>query len=493
MGARRLFLLCLRGGDRLQIFGRRKIFTSVSEITADNVVDVIRSTSEVHRVNQREIQYLYNYYKGKQDILYRSKAVRPEICNTVVVNHANEIVSFKVSYLLGEPMQYVSRNDADSKEINRLNEFMYAEDKESKDKEIADWIHICGVGYQMVRPDKKGEQDGSPVNILTLDPRNTFCIYSLDTGNPLIGGVLVKENSVGDTVYVVYTPDRYFEVKDEQIISKPAANTIGLIPIVEYVHNEARLGAFEPVIPLLDKINIVESNRIDDIEQYVQSFLVFENCDIDREQYTELRKDGALKVKGESSNPAKVYRVGEELSQAGVQSVIDDLYDRVITICGMPNRNGGSSTSDTGAATIFRDGWQDAEARASDTEKLFKRSGKEFLRLVLRICSDVAQINLTLGQIAQKFPRRNNINQQSKAQTLSEMLNNPKIHPLLAFTNCGMFPDPEAAYTMSMKWYEQNKESASGKTEIVTDSQVTKTENSVQGSTVKNAESENEP
>lgn len=474
----------------MQLFGRRKIHTGYAEITAENVVSVVLETSAVHRVNQSEIEYLYAYYRGQQDILTRSKSVRPEICNNVVVNHANEIVSFKVSYLLGEPMQYVSRNDADSGEINRLNEFMYAEDKESKDKEIADWMHICGVAYRMVKPDKRGEEDGSPVNILTLDPRYTYTIYSRDTGSPVIGAVLVKEDTVGDTVYVVYTPEWYFEVKNEQVL-KSEPNTIGLIPVVEYVHNEARMGAFEPVVPILDKINVVESNRIDDIEQYVQSFLVFENCDIDQETYAALRRDGGLKVKGDAGNPAKVYRVGDELSQTGVQTVIEDLYDRVLTICGMPNRNGGSSTSDTGAATIMRDGWQDAEARAQDTEKLFKRSERAFLRLVLRICRDTSKICLTLGQIEQKFTRRNYSNLQSKAQVLAEMLNSPKIHPLLAFTSCGMFSDSEAAYAMSMKWYEE-QQSAAGKPEIADDRQVGKTGNMVQGSTVKNAESETE-
>ena len=55
----------------------------------------------------------------------------------------------------------------------------------------------------------------------------------------------------------------------------------------------------------------------------------------------------------------------------------------------MPNRNGGTSTSDTGSAVIMRDGWSAAEARAKDSELMFKLSEKEFLKLVLRICSDL--------------------------------------------------------------------------------------------------------
>jgi hypothetical protein len=35
------------------------------------------------------------------------------------------------------------------------------------------------------------------------------------------------------------------------------------------------------------------------------------------------------------------------------------------------------------------------------------------------------------------------------------MLNNPKIHPELAFTHCGLFLDPESAYLQSKAYYEE--------------------------------------
>ena len=49
---------------------------------------------------------------------------------------------------------------------------------------------------------------------------------------------------------------------------------------------------------------------------------------------------------------AKVYRIASELNQTNTQTIVDDLEDAYLTICGMPNRNGGSSTSDTGQAVF---------------------------------------------------------------------------------------------------------------------------------------------
>jgi hypothetical protein len=121
----------------------------------------------------------------------------------------------------------------------------------------------------------------------------------------------------------------------------------------------------------------------------------------------------------------------------------------------MPNRNGGSSTSDTGSAVLLRDGWSLAESRAKDSELMFKRSEKEVLRLVLKLCGGLADLNLKLKDIDMKFTRRNYDNIQSKSQVLVSMLQQPKVHPLLAFTHCGLFSDPESAYTMSNEYYEE--------------------------------------
>lgn len=437
------------------LHGRRKVYTNKREITEANVVEVVSECLKVHTKNRNEIKYLYDYYRGKQDIRNRLKQVRPEINNKVTVNRANEIVTFKTAYLLGEPIQYVSTGDdeAVSKDVNTLNEYMRSESKEARDKEIADWVHICGVGVRMVLPDSADDPSGSPVTIYTLDPRNAFAIYWSGLGNRQLAGVFRQKDEDGNWYSCVYTDKEYFEIGEHSIL-RHEAHALGQVPIIEYVSNDSRMGAFEIVIPLLNAINTVVSNRVDDIEQYVQSFLVFENCDIDSDKYSQLRKDGAIKVKSESHNPAKVYRVGEELSQTGTQTAVNDLYQTALTICGMPNRNGGSSTSDTGTAVIYRDGFAEAESRAKDTEKSWLRSETEFLRMVLRICSETKGLNLDVHCVRAEFTRKNFSNIQSKAQVLSELLNNDKVHPKYAYMVCGLFPDAEEAYRAGMQWSE---------------------------------------
>lgn len=442
-------------------FGRRKIFTDVDTITRENVADVLRKALGTHWANKAEIEYLYKYYKGEQPILQRTKDVRPEIMNMVVENRANEIVSFKVGYLMGEPIQYVSRGDDETitAQINQLNSYMSAEDKAAKDKELADWSHICGTSYRMVLPDANAgvDPDEAPFEIYTLDPRYCFVVYHNSLGEPPVMVVKFIEREDG-VIYSVYTRDRYFEIKDNDEIVREQAQVFGL-PIIEYPANTARLGAFEVVLPLLDAINNVDSNRLDGVEQFVQALMLFHNVDISSTDFAELKKEGALKFKDiDAQLKGEIKYLVEELNQGQTQTLVDHLYDTILTICGMPNRNGGSSTSDTGSAVIMRDGWSAAEARAKDSELMFKQSEKEFLKLVLRICRDLSDLELKLSAIEIRFTRRNYENITEKANVLTTMLNNDKIAPQLAFQHCGLFVDPESAYIMSKKYAEEREQ-----------------------------------
>lgn len=452
--------------DRLPpdgLLGRRKILSPVREITVDNVVDVLSKALSVHQTNQREITYLYDVYRGKQDIRLKEKYQRVNINNKVIINRANEIVTFKSAYLLTPGIQYVSASGGEEipEEIVKLNGFMRDEDKESKDKEITDWFHICGVAERLTLTDEMaGIDGGAPYYVHTLDPREAFCIYNAGVGQRKMAGVVIQTDEDEENIYTVYTKDTCFYIKNNQVV-EVNSHALGEIPLVEYVNNMARMGAFEVVLSILNSINDLESNAIDAIQDFVNGFDVFQDCEISGDDYRNLSLGGqAVMISGSSqARDPKVYRIATELQQSGVQQRVDSLTDDYLEICGMPNRNGGSSTSDTGAATIFRDGWFAAEGRAADTEKLFKRSEREFLRIVLNICNAKQKIvDLELKDIEIDFGRKNLNNLQSKFQCMCEGLANDKIHPQSVYEAFGdIFGDKTIAYQKGMEWYEKSK------------------------------------
>lgn len=462
------------GGHAL--YGRRQIFTSEVEITSQNLVSVIDEAFKVHETNRREMQFLYDYYKGKQPINDRTEGARPGIMNNMVVNHANEIVSFKVGYRTGNPLQYTAlkADEGVPAKIEILNKFMSYEDKDSKDIELAEWQEIVGTGYYLCLPDENVqadaktpiEEDEAPFEIEVLNPRSTFVVYSAGINKRPLAGVTYWKNgtytgeestsggNMGDYIFAVYTDTEYFEITNSNI-SRRDVNPLGIIPIIEFPNNTARLGSFEIVIDLLDALSKTESCRLDGLEGFVESFIKFVNCDIDEDEYKNFLAMGAIKVSSHEGKNADVDLISKELSQTQSQNLVDDIYDRVLTITGLPNRNGGLSTSDTGSAVMMRDGWSNAETKAKYSTTLWKRAERNLLKVVCKILRDKNFADIMVSDIDIKFPRWNYENVQGKVQALVQMLDNPWIHPKDAYAHSGLFTDPETSSENGIKWHEE--------------------------------------
>lgn len=429
--------------------GRKTIYTEATEIDASNVVQELEKALKVHAKNSADIDYLYNYYKGKQPILDRIKTVRPEINNKIVENRAYEIVSFKVGYLLDEPIQYVCQRGeaANFDGINLLNAFMEAENKATKDKELADWFTICGTAYRLLTVKQEQEEDEAPFNLYTLDPRYSFIVYSSGIDNKKMMGVKYVKLSDNTILYSVYTDNAYYEICEGKIISSEF-HSLGEVPMFEYQANMAKIGAFEMVLPLLDAINKVSSNRVDGVEQFIQGLLILKNLDLSVEEINQMGASGAIKIPIDSA----IEYLVSELDQTQTQKLIDHLYQTVLTICGMPNRNGGSSTSDTGTAVVMRDGWKVAENRAKDTELMFRKAEREFLKTVLFVVNTLSGTEIKPSNIRIKFTRQNHENILEKTQVLAALLGTGKVHPKYAFELSGLFSEPDLACQESMQY-----------------------------------------
>ena len=460
--------LTMAESNEYVLLGRREILTDAETVTQENLLDELDKALFVHRQNRSDIQYLWDYYRGRQDILDKVKLVRPEINHKVTVNKASQIVNFKENFVIGEPISYVTRVDDEAvmKDVNKLNDAFYVLNKFPHDKKLIQWGLICGIANRYISTEKVGDV---PFKLYTLDPRDSFVVKNSGIAREPVFAVSYYEK-VGNTtpipmvnvniyhkeVYEVWTKTQYFRVEDGNIVDAQP-NRLGEIPIIEYPANEERQGSFEMVLPLLNALNDVYSGRMDGLDNYIQSFLKFVNCDVDEEGMKLLRDYGAIKISSTKDLPADVEFIATELNQQQTQTLASDIEMQIITICGLPNRNGGSSVSDTGRATELRDGWNDALCRAKDTEGAYKEADRKAMHIILKICSNTGFCHLKESDIEAEFSMHNYDNIQSKSQVLIAMLQNPKIHPKLAFEASGLFIDPESAYKVSMDYYEEQQ------------------------------------
>lgn len=441
--------------------GRRIIYSDAAAITADNVIAELKLAQAIHLENEQDERYLYDYYRGITPIDGKINDVRPDINNRVNENRASEIVTFQTGFLLGEPIQYIGKHtdDTRSEMIRQLNDYMEAENKSAADNQLAKWAHICGTAYRLTLPDGEADLELSeaPFTIMVPEPWDAFVIYSSQVHKrPLAGVVIVRHNN-GTYDYNVYTKTDYFLVTGSRWeIAEHKAILHNEVALIEYPLNAERMGAFEKVLPLLDAINTIQSERVDDVEQFVKSFLALIGTELTDEQIVQFRKHKMLFLPDGSE--AKYIATG--LKQTDVQTLKDDIVDAINEICCMPNRNGGSSTSDTGAAVIYRDGWQDAETNAQNTELSFRAPEKRFLRLVFGICRDRrgVPIDMSLSDVDIKFTRRNFANLSAKVSAfvaLAGASSQGQLHLKDAFSLSTLFPDPESAFAEAVKWKDE--------------------------------------
>ena len=462
---------------REDLYGRTVLYTDVPEVDSSNIGDVLSAAISDHDQNSTDIDYLFKYYKGDQPVNQREKVYNTEINNKIVSNIAAEIVDFKIGYLLSAPIQYIdaasndSEDDITNNDLDLMTRFCMLEDKETSDLEVAEWQSICGRGFRMLLPKAEVLDGESPFAIYTLDPRDTEVVYSSKLGHkPMMAftSITLEDDS---KIYYCYTATDLFVLDEDgkdasDEINKSGPHALGMIPIIEYPANNARLGDFEQVLSLLNAINTVTSNRVDGIEQFVQAILVMEGMQIEAAQDqsqsdAELQFMQQVREVGGMMAPAgsRAYYIAQELNQQQTETLMQSMYERVLTIVGMPSRSLGNnrSTSDTGSAVILRNGYSETEARARVRENYFRKSERRLLNLMISLTNALSGTDLLPTNVDIRFPRRNYTNDSANVTNLISMLSSDWITPEFAYQHASMSADPHRDYLLAKAWHDEHE------------------------------------
>lgn len=457
----------------MELFGRKQIFCDKTNIDKTNILEVLGEAYAIHEQNRAEMLYLFEYVKGRQPILDRQKQIRPEINEKIVDNMASEILEFKLGYEFGSSISYVQRARKDIKSRNALfsffkklftsdeskkedlrvsaiNEMMVEECKAAKDLQLAKDVKTCGVGYRLILP-KKIKTGVSVFDLLVLNPMNTFVVYSNDAYREPILGVSYFPHRDGSVTFGCYTKTSYFKIEmgitkgfEDWFEEKP--NTVGMVPIIEYINDYDRMGCFERVIPLMDALNTIDSDRVNDIAQHVQNILWGDNVALDTEQYKKLRDDGMILTKSEQGRTATLKYLESVLNQSENQTLVDYVKQQILDITNTPSRSELSGGS-TGSATNMSTGWMAAETDAKEKEQIWSASERRETAVILKIIKDSNEVDadiaeLNLSDIEIKFSRSRTYDLATKCNSLSALIR-IGIDPLRAIEVVGLFTDPQ--------------------------------------------------
>lgn len=436
--------------------GRKKIVTEFSSedlSNFENLKMLLNMSRQTHLQNKVDIDYLIAYRNGIQPVLYKEKVVRDEINNTVVINHAQMVTRNVIGYFLGNPIQYIQSGANAKDEIDLLNKYVAYEDKYSVDKEIGEFQSICGTAFRIIYTDGI-YGDEVPFEDKALNPSSTYVVYENTIAEKPVVGVtyytlLNEEGEVRGTKVYAYTDYGLYEIEtdtDGLVISPDDVTftlyNVGGVPIIEYPNNMWRIGDWELCIGLMDAINSLQSGRLDDIDQVIQSLLVFINADIDVDGYDEMRERGVVLLKNNTANPSSVDSITNSLDQGGMHMFAEEMESLLYALIGIPDRNNRSGGGgDTGQAVELRDGWADLEILARNKELVYKRSEKMTLRIIFKILNNKLGMNLSLMDIDIKFTRNKNNNLMIKCTSYSTLLATKTLSPADCLTIVDLVSD----------------------------------------------------
>ena len=303
----------------------------INETITENEGISVRLIAKLIEKHQREYpryRKLHDYYIGKHAINDRERESKSVANNKIMCNHAKYITDMIQAYLAGNEITY---SVSEGYDIEAVKNAYYEQSISTIDSEIVRNMSIYGRAYEIVYTDEKSHAKSA-----VIDPENAFVVYdSTCVHKPMFGVYYYKLYDTDDNVTgircSVYT-DRdvthYAADADNWLALRETdkeAHFFDDVPLIEYINNIDAQGDYEQVIPLIDAYNVLQSDRVNDKEQFVDAFLFLTGIDIDGEQAKKLKEEKILM----GYEGAKAEYLSKVMSESDIKVLRDDLKEDI--------------------------------------------------------------------------------------------------------------------------------------------------------------------
>lgn len=222
------------------------------------------------------LEELKRYYLADNNIKYRpSKREKKRADNRIASDWAKYITVFMQGYILGNPIQYMSNNDA---LIEKIDQFSQSVNEDYHNGLLETDLSIYGRAYELVYTDKNAQE-----RLTKLAPEQTFVVYDDTIENNSLFGVRLYTLELGTEVTAsveVYTANRIYYFKSgnkaftDLQLTKVVEHKFNGVPINEYQNNEERLGDFESVLDGIDAYDLSQSELANFQQDSSDAYLV---------------------------------------------------------------------------------------------------------------------------------------------------------------------------------------------------------------------------
>ena len=250
------------------------------EPTPELVLEALRQfDGEAARLKQ-----LRNYYEGGHAVSGRVRA-KGAPNHRLWHDLPGYIVAMTSGYLVGEPVQYQCVEGGD---ISLLSRVLKRSASDNVDCELAMDAAIYGKAVEVYYAD--GE---AMPRLCQADPRNAFVVYDTTVEHAPLFGILLSDRlgqhfeRVCQRVEVM-TPEWliHMERTGSELPREVSRERhfFGHVPMSEYWNNGRERGDFEGVMNLIDAYDALQSDRVNDKQQFTDALMVIYGATVEEDE-----------------------------------------------------------------------------------------------------------------------------------------------------------------------------------------------------------------
>lgn len=351
------------------------------ELTTSILSKLIRYFND--RVKPDILMYK-GYYDGVgQKIMRKPHEDASKPCNRIVKNYCLTIAENFCGYITGNPITYAAKSD--EQDISLLLDCLNRNDVANSDSEWLRNALTCGVAYQLIYINEKGEK-----KFRNLDSANSFPVYSSDLDEQLLYFVTytpivdwTKDDWNTKFSVSVYDNENIYHYECDSsfnsfVVCEPEQHYLNEVPVAVFELNNNCRSIFEPIISLQDAYNSLLSAEIDDFESFVDAYLILTDVLATEEELAEMKRTKTLLLDGDS----KAEYLTKSISDTQIQNLLENLNSSIHTVSCSPDFSSEEFNSGVSSGVALQFKLVGFNSIASNIEAQFRKALTKRIQLL---------------------------------------------------------------------------------------------------------------
>lgn len=326
------------------------VMSQDEELTAERLGQFIRE----HQLDCARFRFLRDMYEGVHPILFQPNkpAYKPD--NRMICNFAKYIVDTLNGYFIGIPVKTICDDNEISEEIA---EILIRNDQDDNNAELAKICSIYGSGFEWLYVDEKSQPC-----ITYMTPLEGFVIYDDSVARRPLYGVHYYKTQDGETVGSVYDREKETKFSDSgglHYVGGGISHKFRGVPMVEYIENEERQGAFEQVTSLICAYEKALSEKANDVDYFADAYLKLIGVRLDEEgkELFKINETRIIQVDNMDAEDMAAIDVGfleKPSADATQENLLNRLENQIFSMSMVSNISDETFGSASGTALAYR-------------------------------------------------------------------------------------------------------------------------------------------